>query len=181
MFLKILDKKQKFNLKNLNGILKNWLALRLQGKMNLNLSKPYLQTFWTSWKNLFLVSQNLKTQLEEQRPNLIALLHKQTNYIPQFCFKILNAVCLGFVHTTNIGSIPFQIVLCETHIEAQSCKALYLTWKKIYISQFVWQTNLECGARSNDTMKSRYFDTFLHFLGLSSHFLHFCVFSVTFC
>ena len=36
MFWKTLTQKQKFNLKNLNGILKNRLALRLNGKMNLN-------------------------------------------------------------------------------------------------------------------------------------------------
>ena len=46
-----------------------------------------------------------------------------------FFFKILKAVCLGFVHMTDIGQIPFQIIeqklvqRCETHIKAQSCKA----------------------------------------------------------
>ena len=36
MFLKTLDKKQKFSLKNLNLFLKNKLALRFTWQMNLN-------------------------------------------------------------------------------------------------------------------------------------------------
>ena len=45
--------------------------------------------------------------------------------------EILQAVCLGFVHIPDIGPIPFQVIeqklvqRCETHIEAQSCKASY--------------------------------------------------------
>ena len=42
---------------------------------------------------------------------------------------ILQAVGLGFVHIPDIGPIPFQIIEqklvqhCETHMNAQSCKA----------------------------------------------------------
>ena len=38
-------------------------------------------------------------------------------------------MCLGFVHVPDIGPVPFQITVqkfvqrCETHMEAQSCKA----------------------------------------------------------
>ena len=47
----------------------------------------------------------------------------------KFFLKILKAVCLNFVHMNNIGPKQIQIVehklvqRCETHIEAQSCKA----------------------------------------------------------
>ena len=49
-----------------------------------------------------------------------------------FCVEILQAVCLGFVNIPDIGPIPLKIIVqqlvqhCETHIEAQSCKASYV-------------------------------------------------------
>ena len=56
---------------------------------------------------------------------------------PNFLFKILQAVCLGFVHIPDIGPVPFQIIeqklvqRYETHIDAKSCKASYLMTKAL--------------------------------------------------
>ena len=46
-------------------------------------------------------------------------------------FDSLQTLCLGFVRIPHIEPISLQIIeqklvqLCETHIKAESCKALY--------------------------------------------------------
>ena len=54
----------------------------------------------------------------------------------QYLLEILQAVCLFFVHIPDIGQTHFQSIeqklvqCCETHIEAQSCKASYAVERK---------------------------------------------------
>ena len=72
MFLKTLDKKQKNNLKNLNEILKSWLALRFTWQnepyyMDMKFERKFLYQF----SLLKVITQKTKFNIECLTPNMV--------------------------------------------------------------------------------------------------------------